>query len=133
MKQLITYLLLFSILSYSFISVSGCATILSGSKDEINLTSEPQGAKVLVNGINEGKTPLILNLKKGKDYAIEFVKEGFETKTFRLTSSLGAGWLVLDILLGGIIGIIVDAATGDWNVFSDDFYKANLEPKAESK
>lgn len=111
---------------------SGCATLFSGSSEDISLTSEPQGAKVLVNGHNEGKTPLSIAFKKGKDYTIEFVKDGFEPKTLRLSYSLGAGWLILDIL-SGLIGIIVDAATGNWNVFNLSSYKANLEPKAESK
>lgn len=120
-------------LTYSAISVSGCATILSGSSDEISLSSEPSGAKVLINGINEGKTPIKLKLKKGKEYAIEFVKDGYENKTFRLSYSLGVGWLVADILLTWFLGVLVDAVTGAWNSFDTDTYKANLEPKAESK
>lgn len=111
----------------TFFVYSGCATIFSGSKDEISLSSEPTNAKVLVNGQNEGKTPITLTLKKGKEYSIEFVKEGFESKTLRLTYGLGVGWLVLDIL-SGLLGIIIDAATGNWNVFDLDAYKANLDP-----
>jgi hypothetical protein len=115
------------VLLLSFLCYTGCATIFSGSKADLDLNSEPQGAKVLVNGLNEGKTPVKLILKKGKEYSIEFVKDGYETKTLRLTYSLGAGWLILDILCG-LVGIIVDAATGNWNGFDLDSYKANLEP-----
>ena len=114
-------------LLFSFILYNGCATIFSGGKDEVDLSSEPSGAKVLVNGQNRGKTPLTLSLKKGKEYQVEFVKEGFENKNLTLTYSLGAGWLILDIL-AGLIGIIVDAATGNWNSLDYDSYKAVLEP-----
>lgn len=104
---------------------SGCATIFSGSYDEVDLQSEPTGAEVLVNGKAEGTTPMSLRLKKSKEYTLEFVKEGYKTKTLRMTYGLGAGWLILDIL-AGLVGIIVDAATGNWNSFDYDSYKANL-------
>ena len=107
---------------------SGCATIFSGGREDISFSSEPSGAKVLVNGQNEGVTPVTLAFKKGKEYTIEFVKEGFNSKTLRLSYSIGAGWLILDIL-SGLLGVIIDAATGNWNGFELDTYKANLEPK----
>lgn len=115
------------ILLFSFTVYSGCATIFSGSRDVIKFTSEPSEAKVLVNGIEEGKTPLTTVLRKGSDYEIQIVKDGFKPKNFTLTYSLGAGWLILDII-GGLVGIIVDAATGNWNEFDKDSFKAVLEP-----
>ena len=107
---------------------SGCATIFSGGKEDISLSSEPSGAKVLINGQNEGVTPITLAFKKGKEYTIEFVKEGYNSKTLRLTYSIGAGWLILDIL-SGLLGVIIDAATGNWNGFDLNSYRAVLEPK----
>lgn len=120
-------LLMLLLLLISFISYSGCATIFSGSREEISFTSEPDGAKVLFNGQDKGTTPLKISLKKSKEHKIEFVKEGYEKKSFKLSYSLGAGWLILDILCG-LVGIIVDAATGNWNGFDEDSYKAVLEP-----
>ena len=119
--------LILSIVLFSFTLCSGCATIFSGSNEDISLDSEPQGAQVLVNGTSHGNTPLTLKLKKGGTYAIEFVKQGFQNKSLNMTYSLGAGWLILDIL-SGLIGIIVDASTGNWNEFDVTAYKANLEP-----
>lgn len=124
MKKIFTLLFVF----YLFFSCSGCATLFAGGSEEISLSSDPSGAKVLVNGQNEGKTPMTFKAKKGKEYDFEFVKEGFESKTFRLMYSVGAGWIILDIL-SGLIGIIIDAATGNWNDFDHSSYKANLEPK----
>ncbi|MBS1513827.1 MAG: PEGA domain-containing protein [Bacteroidetes bacterium] len=121
MKKTVLFFLLLSFSVYS-----GCATIFSGSSSEIDLSSEPQGAKVLVNGSNEGTTPLKLKLQKGKEYVIEFVKDGFKNKSLRMSYGLGAGWLILDILCG-LVGIIVDAASGNWNEFDLSTYKANLE------
>lgn len=56
------------------------------------------------------------------------MKDGFENKSLNMTYSVGAGWIILDIL-SGLIGVIVDAATGNWNEFDIQHYKANLESK----
>ncbi|HAX47489.1 MAG TPA: PEGA domain-containing protein [Ignavibacteria bacterium] len=126
MKKSISFIvgLLLSVFAFQ-----GCATLFSGSYDEVDLSSEPKDATVLVNGKEEGTTPLTLRLKKSKEYTIEFVKDGFKTKSLRMTYGLGAGWLILDIL-SGLVGIIVDAATGNWNSFDYDSYRAVLK-KAE--
>ena len=87
-----------------------------------------KGAEVYLNGIKQGKTPTTLRLQKGNEYDIEFKLDGYESKTWRLGYSLGAGWLILDIL-AGLVGVIVDAATGDWNGFDNNKYKAVLEKK----
>lgn len=123
MKKLI--IILFNI--YFLISYSGCATLFAGGSEEISVTSDPDGAKVSVNGQNEGKTPMTFVAKKGKEYSLEIVNKGYESKTYRLTYSIGAGWIILDIL-SGLIGIIIDAASGNWNEFDLTNFKANLEP-----
>ena len=123
MKQLICVLLIITI-SFLFI---GCATIFSGSKEEVSLSSEPKGASIFINGMNRGKAPIMLSLKKGREYNIEFKMDGYETKVWHISYSLGAGWVILDIFTLGI-GIIVDAITGAWNGLDDDSYKAILEP-----
>jgi len=115
-----------SLITFSIV-FSGCATIFSGSTDTVELSSEPTGAQVYVNGAKRGTTPVTLTLKKGREYNLEFRKDQYETKGMALNYSLGAGWLVLDIL-SGLVGIIVDAATGNWNGFELDKYKAILEP-----
>jgi uncharacterized protein YceK len=115
------------LLALSFTFYSGCATIFSGSNSDITFNSEPQGAKLLINGANHGTTPVTVKLKKGVDYAIEFMKEGFENKSMRVSYGLGAHWLILDIL-SGLIGVIVDASTGNWNEFDMSEYKAVMVP-----
>ncbi|MBN9165918.1 MAG: hypothetical protein J0I07_33525 [Myxococcales bacterium] len=32
---------------------------------------------------------------------------------------VGAGWILLDIAMGGLIAIVIDAATGNWYEFED--------------
>ena len=123
MKKTILLLIIAPILTFT-----GCATLFSGSTDEVHLSSEPSGAKVFINGHERGTTPITLALRKNKDYNIEFVKEGYRKKTWYLSHSIGAGWIILDVLLG-LVGIIVDAATGNWYGLDEDSYRAILEPE----
>ena len=95
------------------IYLTSCATLFKGKNEEVSFNSEPQKAQVYVNGQLMGETPLSLKLETKKQYAIEFRKEGFKSKTYNITNKVGAGWIILDIL-GGLIPVVVDAATGAW-------------------
>ena len=92
----------------------------------MNFSSDPRGAKVYVNGDLLGTTPFELELKSNKTYTLEFKKDGYETRTVLLNSSVGGGWIVLDIL-GGLFPVIIDAATGNWYSLDQDHVNAVLE------
>ena len=109
MKKVVSVFLLFS---FIFL-ISSCATLFKGTTEEVNFSSDPQRAEVWVNGIKMGETPVALKLECKKTYAIEFKKEGFEPRTYTITNHVGAGWIILDVL-AGLVGVIVDAATGAW-------------------
>ena len=104
----------------------GCATLFHGSTDKMDLSSDPSGAKVFVNGHLMGNTPIQLNLTSKHTYTIEFRKDGFENRTVVVNASVGGGWVILDIL-GGLLPVIIDAATGDWYSLDQDHVNAALE------
>jgi len=109
MKRVICVLTILTILMLS----SSCATLFKGTSEEVRFNSDPQRAQVYVNNTQMGETPLTLRLESKKTYTIEFRKEGYKTKVQTITNHVGAGWLILDVL-GGLIPVIVDAATGAW-------------------
>ncbi|MFX1466101.1 MAG: PEGA domain-containing protein, partial [Promethearchaeota archaeon] len=86
--------------------LTSCATLFKGTKQEVNMNSEPQKAEVYVNGQLMGETPLALKLETKSTYAVEFRKDGFKSKTYQITNHVGAGWVVLDVL-AGLVGVIV--------------------------
>lgn len=92
----------------------------------MSFSSDPSGAKVYVNGTLLGTTQVQLELKSKNSYTIEFKKEGYETRIVLLNNSVGAGWIVLDVL-GGLIPIIIDAATGNWYTLDQEHVNAVLE------
>ena len=112
----------------SLIILIGCATVFKGSTEEVNFSSEPSEAKVYINGQYMGETPFPLNLQSNKNYTIEFRLEGYENKTVLLNNSVGAGWIILDVVCA-LIPIIVDAATGDWYYLDNTNVRASLEKK----
>ncbi|MGA2784857.1 MAG: PEGA domain-containing protein [Candidatus Bathyarchaeia archaeon] len=117
------YFCLVAILIFAF---NGCATIFHGMSDKIDFSSDPTGAKVYVNGQLMGTAPLELKLESKHSYNIEFRKEGYEDKTVVVTNSVGAGWIVLDVIFG-LVPVIVDAATGSWYSLDQEHVNAALE------
>ena len=97
----------------SFLSLSGCATLFKGTAEKVNMGSSPVRADVYVNGQFMGTTPLQLNMAVKKSYAIEFRAEGYQPRAYHINNRVGAGWVILDVLLG-LVPVIVDAATGAW-------------------
>lgn len=55
--------------------LSGCATIITGTTQEVSFQSNPDGAQVSVSGRILGRTPLTMNLKKKKDKLLYFKKK----------------------------------------------------------
>ena len=67
--------------------------MFKGSTEEVNISSDPDGAKVYINGQMMGKTPLQLNLVSKDTYTLEFKKDGYESKIVIVNNSIGAGGL----------------------------------------
>lgn len=101
----------FAALALACLCVS-CATIVSGSTQDVTFVSDPEGATVRVDGLPVGRTPLTVSLDTGKSHTVELSKEGYETQYATLSRSVSGGWIVADIFLTGCIGIVVDLVTG---------------------
>ena len=54
-----------------------CTTISRGTSQEIPVTSNPVGAKIIVDGKELGYTPLNLKLKRKKGHIIRIEKQGY--------------------------------------------------------
>lgn len=61
-------------------SLMSCASILRGTSQVINVTSEPPGAEVLFDGQSMGVTPLSVSLAKNKYSTIMIKKQGYKTQ-----------------------------------------------------
>jgi hypothetical protein len=111
------------------LSTTSCASIITGTKDKISFTSNPEGAKVLHKGVEKCITPCTAEIPRSlSKQTVIFEKEGFTNKEIKLTKSFNAVSL-LNILLGGVIGVGIDAATGSLTKYSPKEYAVELEAK----
>ena len=93
---------------------TGCATLFNDGMKTVAMSSNPAGAEVWIDGTRRGTTPVSFDLNNHQGHTVVFRQEGHQEVTCQLTTSVGAGWVILDVL-GGLIPVIVDAATGKWN------------------
>lgn len=111
------------------LSTTSCATIFTGTKDSITFTTTPEGAKVIHKGVEKCLTPCTAEIPRGLGkQMVMFQKEGFQSKEVKLTKTFNPVTL-LNILLGGAIGVGIDAATGSLTKYSPKSYTVDLESK----
>lgn len=94
----------------ALLTMSGCATIINGTTQEVSVTSEPSGATVTTGSLKV-TTPSTLELKRKHTHLLTFSKEKYQTETVKLEPVL-SGAVAGNILAGGLIGWGVDAASG---------------------
>lgn len=71
---------------------AGCGTVFQGTKQEINVNSEPPGATVLVKGVEVAITPAVISVsKKDPKIVLRFEKEGYQPAEVTLIKVDG-GW-----------------------------------------
>lgn len=94
--------------------LSGCATVINGTSQDFSINTDPGGARARLSTGTECVTPCEVSLKRRHDVRIDFTKEGYEPAYVLVQSKLG-GAIAGNILLGGLIGTGVDAASGASN------------------
>jgi len=90
---------------------SGCATVVSGKYQTISVTSDPPGVKVKSSSGPYLITPGSLQLRRNEDHTLVAEYAGSDPQQRELKHKL-QGWFWGNILLGGIIGGVVDLSTG---------------------
>ena len=114
-----------------FITIFGvsCATIISGTSQDIFINSNPEGATIYEGGLKVGRTPATITIKKSglSDKEISLSLEGYERRTFILRKSFDA---VAILNLAGFLGWAIDFATGAVMKYDKTNYDLDLDPKA---
>ena len=105
--------LLFAALAASMLA--GCATVTRGLSDQVQINSDPPGATVQTSMSHQCMTPCTLNVQRKDEFNVVISKPGFEPQTVfvgtRVAGS-GAAGFAGNVLVGGIVGMGVDAASG---------------------
>ena len=111
----------------SSIMLSSCATVFTGTKDKLSFTSEPAGAHVFYKDLEKCVTPCETEIQRlMSKQVVVMKKEGFKDQEVLLKSKFNPITLI-NIAVGGIIGMGIDMATGSFMKKDQKEYNAVLE------
>lgn len=127
--------------------VSGCATLVNGTTQQLSFQSSPEGATItivakpsrLILAANKppaelvlGVTPLTAQLLRTEfPQAIRVTKPGYQPVELPLKQHI-SGWFFGNILLGGSIGSSIDATSGAGSEYEPDRFFVTLVPAQTS-
>lgn len=110
------------VIALSSLSLSGCASIVSGRRADISFDTYPENAHVTVSD-DRGKTvaslqtPGVVTLKRqGRffrpaRYTAVITAPGYKTAQVPIGTTLNP-WLLGNIVIGGVPGLVIDSVTG---------------------
>ena len=107
---------------------SGCATILHGTRQKVELSSTPVGASVRIQpGAVMVTTPASVELARKHDYQVRFELQDYKPQTAYIDRETAPAtyW---NLIAGGLIGLIVDFSDGAGFQLVPDHVDAVLEP-----
>lgn len=97
------------------IILSGCATITRGTTNQVQVLSEPPGATAQTTLGHQCVTPCSLSIPRKEEFVVRYHKDGYQDAQIPVKTGIagtGAAGFAGNVLLGGVVGMGVDAATG---------------------
>lgn len=124
--------------SFSFLLLSGCATMFADREDKVTIKTEPPGAEVFLGAEPIGKTPLTHTFKRStaEKKNLNIRKEGYQTKEIQIGTTLDTTSMLNLLFLpttSGAPSWATDAMTGTMVKYSPDSYYIDLEPKEKKE
>jgi hypothetical protein len=127
----------YSLLFLPVLFFTSCATITRGVHDKLTVTSDPSGANVVLSTGERGVTPTkFVKERRTEPFTLTVSKSGYIPQTVKVESKFGGtggGAMAGNLLLGGAIGIGVDAGTGAYKSLYPNPVSVKLVPTGRSK
>lgn len=96
--------------------VTGCASIARGTSEEVVINADPADARITTTlGHSCQKSPCTVKVGRKKTFTVIAEKEGYKPGQVFVDTKMsgkGAAGLAGNILVGGVIGVGVDAVSG---------------------
>ncbi len=92
--------------------LTGCGSIIHGSKQQVSFDSKPQGATVKLNNGTRFTTPQTVELRRADDHTVTIEKDGYEPERITLKRDFNAVATILGNILWLVPGVIVDFLVG---------------------
>lgn len=115
------------------LSLSACATVTRGTKQTWTVNTEPGGASVKTTvGFNCAQTPCTFKIKRKSNFDVTIEKAGYKTWTGQVKHQTAGGGVATTVagnaILGGLVGLGVDAASGATQELKPNPLVVKLEP-----
>lgn len=120
MNKLLQHLVNWGIIGGFVLTIIGCASIVSGTRQNVSISSVPTGAKVKIERPGavqtkviewEGTAPATIKLKRKYEYLVTISMDGYKTAEVLLEHGMN-GWVFGNLLFAGIPGLIIDLING---------------------
>jgi len=118
-------------LAAACVLLSACATVTRGTRQTFKIDSTPTEAKVELSNGETCVTPCVLKLKRRPGFSATFTKDGFQSQTVKVDSELHGGGVAAgagNLLLGGVVGGLVDGSNGSLNSLTPNPLTVTLVP-----
>ncbi len=93
--------------------ISGCATLTKPQMAEVRLSSHPQNVQVLLNGYDQGVTPMTLSIDRKMNHNVTFMMRGHQPIHVQIKPKLDVVTTVFGNLVSwNVVGVVVDLVTG---------------------
>jgi hypothetical protein len=97
--------------------LAACATITRGTTEAFTVETDPSGAAVQTSsGMHCPSTPCTFpRVPRNAEFTVTITKDGYRTTTHTVTHQTaggGAAGMAGNAIVGGLIGVVVDASSG---------------------
>ena len=97
------------------VALGGCATVTRGTTSDVEFISDPPGARAETSRLESCTTPCKITVSRKDEFSVTFKLAGYKDKSVFVKTQIagaGAAGLVGNALIGGVIGVGVDAVSG---------------------
>ncbi len=122
--------------TFAALSLSACATVTRGTSQTFYVMSEPSNAKVEMSNNQTCVTPCQLKLKRKDEFDVTVSLDGYKSKTTHIESRTKGGGVAAaagNVLVGGIIGGVVDGSNGSMKNLLPNPLKVILAPSSSTE
>jgi hypothetical protein len=109
----------------------GCASITRGHTNQVQITSQPSGAEARTSMGHACTTPCTLQFNRKDEFVVTISKPGFHTEEIPVVTRVagaGVAGIAGNVILGGVVGMAVDASSGATLEHFPNPVIAQLEP-----
>jgi len=94
---------------------AGCSTVTRGVTSQVQVVSNPSGATAHTSMGYQCMTPCTIQVSRKDEFTVTVSKAGYHSAEMPVRTQLagaGAAGFAGNVILGGVVGMGVDAATG---------------------